>query len=292
MLGIPVAGAGSAIVTFAISAKSHGGIMQSIDAGLADGIAFDDTGSGAFGMDPRPVLVLLHGLSWDRRIWQTLLPRLAPRFRCVCIDLPGHGASADLPQTSDYTFEAVAARLHGVLEGLGIERPLMVGHSMGAAIASFYGALYPVRGVVSLDQSFDLAPMVAGLTPWRPMIEGPDFPLFWAELLESFHLAALPGDLGAWAQSLSQPRQEIILRYWHWLFHVPVARTQAHIDAHLGAIAAPFVALHGKLPEAGYASWLKARIGHAEVVELGAPCHMPQLLAPDLLLETVNRLAA
>ena len=82
-----------------------------------------------------------------------------------------------------------------------------------------------------------------------------------------------------------------MLRYWDWLFNVPVERTQAHIDAHLGAIAAPFVALHGKLPGAGYDAWLKARIGHAEIVELGVACHMPQLLAPDLLVKTVTRLA-
>jgi pimeloyl-ACP methyl ester carboxylesterase len=260
--------------------------MQSIDAGMADGIAFDDTGP-----KPSPAIVLLHGLSWDRRIWDTLAPRLVPRFRCVRIDLPGHGASADLPQTEDYAFEAIAARLHGVLQGLDIKQPVMVGHSMGGVIASFYGALYPVRGVVNLDQSFHMAPMVAGLTPWRPMIEGDGFALFWAELMKTFALERLPGDLGTWAQSLSRPRQDIVLRYWDSLLHLPVARMQAHLDTHLGAIAAPFVAFHGKLPEAGYDAWLKARVGHAQIVELGEPCHMPQLLAPDLLVKTVTQLA-
>ena len=159
-------------------------------------------------------------------------------------------------------------------------------------IASFYGALYPVRGVVNLDQSFDMAPMVAGLTPWRPMIEGDGFALFWAELMKTFALERLPGDLGTWAQSLSRPREDIVLRYWDSLLPLPAARMQSHLDTHLGAIAAAVVAFHGTLPEAGYDAWLKTRIGHAEIVELGEPpAAMPQLLAPDLLVKTVTQLA-
>jgi pimeloyl-ACP methyl ester carboxylesterase len=124
------------------------------------------------------------------------------------------------------------------------------------------------------------------------MIEGEGFALFWAELMKTFELERLPGDLGEWASSLSRPRQEILLRYWDSLLRLPVERMQAYLDRHLRAISAPFVAIHGKLPEAGYDAWLRARIAQAEIVVLGAACHMPQLVAPDLLVDTVKRLAA
>ena len=109
--------------------------------GVANGIAFDDEGNG-------PPIIFLHGMSWDRRIWQPIIARLSDRFRCVSVDLPGHGKSDDLPKTRDYQLDAVAARLHRLFLTLEIEKPVLVGHSLGGAIASFYAAQFPVRGTI------------------------------------------------------------------------------------------------------------------------------------------------
>ena len=170
--------------------------------GIADGLAFDDEGKG-------PAIVFLHGMSWDRRIWQPIIERLRDHFRCVGVDLPGHGKSQDLPGTGDYRLDAVAARLHQLLAGLGVEKPFVVGHSLGGAIASFYAAQFPVRGVINLDQMLRLGPMMAAVKERSDEIRGPDFPAFWQSLMESFGLEQLPAGVRAWAEALSQPRQDM-----------------------------------------------------------------------------------
>ncbi|HEY2836651.1 MAG TPA: alpha/beta fold hydrolase [Rhizomicrobium sp.] len=253
--------------------------------GIADGLAFDDEGSG-------PPIIFLHGMSWDRRIWQPIIARLSDRFRCVCVDLPGHGASHDLPKTSDYQLDAVASRLHQLFQTLDIEKPLLVGHSLGGAIASFCAAQFPVRGVINLDQLLRLGPMMAAVKERSASIRGPDFPAFWESLMQSFGLEQLPDGVCLWAKSLSKPRQEIVLNYWDQLFHSEANEFQAYVDGALRRIGAPYVALHGSLPDGEYAGWMRQRIPAAEIIDLATPCHFPHLLDPDGFATLVRKIGA
>ena len=63
---------------------------QRRSSGIFRGLAYDDIGEGA-------AVFLIHGLTYDRRIWAPILDRLGNAIRCVVIDLPGHGGSAMLP---------------------------------------------------------------------------------------------------------------------------------------------------------------------------------------------------
>jgi pimeloyl-ACP methyl ester carboxylesterase len=79
-----------------------------------------------------------------------LLPLVATRYTAIAFDRPGSGSSGRAPGRGS---PAVHARLlHGALERLGVERPLLVGHSLGAALVMVYAATYPddVAGVVTL----------------------------------------------------------------------------------------------------------------------------------------------
>ena len=252
--------------------------------GFAKGIGFDDEGSG-------PAIIFLHGMTWDRRIWQPVVERLKDRFRCVSVDLPGHGKSDDLPCTADYRLDALASRLHQWFEVVEIERPLLVGHSLGGAIASFYAAQYPVRGVINLDQLLRLGPMMEAVKERRAVIRGPDFAGFWEGLMQSFGLERLPPDVREWARSLSRPRQEIVLNYWDPLFHSQAEEFQAYIDDALRRIDAPYLALHGVLPDGDYAGWMHARMPMAEIKDLATPCHFPHLLDPDGFAVLVRKIA-
>ncbi|HXS08083.1 MAG TPA: alpha/beta fold hydrolase [Rhizomicrobium sp.] len=252
--------------------------------GAAHGIGFDDEGNG-------PPVVFLHGMTWDRRIWQPVIARLRDRFRCVCVDLPGHGKSDDLPKTDDYRLHAVAARLHRLLLELEVENPALVGHSLGGAIASFYAAHFPVRGVINLDQLLRLGPMMAAVKERRDLIWGPDFPAFWNSLMETFGLDQLPAGVREWAESLSHPRQQIVLNYWDQLFHSDPEEFQAYIDGALRKIGAPYVALHGSLPDSDYAGWMRQRMPGAEIIDLATPCHFPHLLDPDRFAAMVRKIA-
>jgi pimeloyl-ACP methyl ester carboxylesterase len=252
--------------------------------GVAKGIGFIDEGNG-------PAIVFLHGMTWDRRIWQPVTARLQDGFRCVSLDLPGHGASGDLPCIADYRLDAVASRLHQFLQTLEIERPLLVGHSLGGAIASFCAAQFPVRGVVNLDQNLRLGPMMTAVKERQAWIRGPDFPAFWESLMQSFGLEHLPPEVCAWARSLSHPRQEIVLNYWDPLFHDEAQVFQDYIDAALRRIEAPYLALHGALPQSDYADWVRVRMPLAEIREFARPCHFPHLLDPGGFAAMVRKIA-
>lgn len=85
------------------------------------------------GNPTRPPMVLLHGLGDDERDWQAVLPVLAEGHRVYALDLRGHGRSG---RPGRYSFELMRDDVIGFLEVLGIERCVLIGHSMGAVVAA------------------------------------------------------------------------------------------------------------------------------------------------------------
>lgn len=79
-------------------------------------------------------VVCLHGLSANRTTWRPVAERLAHRHRFLLIDLLGRGES-DVSLRARYDLESEVLRLLRALEASGVDRPLLAGHSHGAAIA-------------------------------------------------------------------------------------------------------------------------------------------------------------
>ncbi|HVK24754.1 MAG TPA: alpha/beta hydrolase [Actinokineospora sp.] len=80
--------------------------------------------------------VLLHGLGHDTTTWDAVaLPGLLHAF-----DLRGHGRS---DRTPEYSLELMAEDVVHALALLGLDRPLLIGHSMGAVVASLVAAERP-----------------------------------------------------------------------------------------------------------------------------------------------------
>jgi pimeloyl-ACP methyl ester carboxylesterase len=94
-----------------------------------------------------------------------------------------------------------------------------------------------------------------------------------------------------WAQGLSRPRQDIVLNYWDQLFHSEAGEFQDYIDSALRRIGAPYVALHGSLPDSEYAGWMRERVPSAQIIDLATPCHFPHLLDPDGFTAIVRQIA-
>jgi pimeloyl-ACP methyl ester carboxylesterase len=97
-------------------------------------------------------VVLLHGLASNARIWDGVAPRLAGAgLRVVALDQRGHGAS-DQPG-SGYDFASVGRDLSSALAALGIERPVLAGHSWGANVALQFAADRPgaLAGLALVD---------------------------------------------------------------------------------------------------------------------------------------------
>ncbi len=85
--------------------------------------------------DGRPVLMLLHGFTQDRRAWNGVRDGLRRIGPTVALDLIGHGASPKPDDLAPYRVQACLEQLEGVLEALRLPRAWWLGYSMGARMA-------------------------------------------------------------------------------------------------------------------------------------------------------------
>ena len=90
-----------------------------------------------------PGLVLIHGITSTGEVWQPVLEELGKQFTPVTIDLRGHGSSGK--PTSGYLYDDYIADLDRVLDTLGLDRPLIIGHSLGGLITLWWAARHPDR---------------------------------------------------------------------------------------------------------------------------------------------------
>ena len=89
----------------------------------------------------KPPVVLAHGFSDDGLCWSPVAELLAPDYDVVMVDARGHGRS-DAPEQGYGSAEHVAD-LAGVINGLGLRRPALLGHSMGAMSTLLLAGLHP-----------------------------------------------------------------------------------------------------------------------------------------------------
>jgi pimeloyl-ACP methyl ester carboxylesterase len=100
----------------------------------------------------RPPVLFLHGGSAHAHWWDFAIPLLAERFRCIALDLRGHGESGR-PANADYGLAAHAADVGAVVGALGLGGGGVVGHSFGGWVAMVYagGAGTAVGALALLD---------------------------------------------------------------------------------------------------------------------------------------------
>ena len=81
----------------------------------------------------RPTLLLVHGFANSLQSFRALVPTLEEDFFVVAVDMPGFGLS-DKPVDFDYRNPAQGLRLAGLLDTLGLDKVVVVGHSLGGAV--------------------------------------------------------------------------------------------------------------------------------------------------------------
>jgi pimeloyl-ACP methyl ester carboxylesterase len=121
-----------------------------------------------------PTIVLLHGFAADRNVWLPVAKLLTPHFHLIIPDLPGWGESSRDAGAS-YNIDAQAARLDAFVQTLRLQRFVLVGHSVGGAIAGVYASEHPEHvaelalvdssGLKSSLNAFDRAAL-AGKNPF------------------------------------------------------------------------------------------------------------------------------
>ena len=91
-----------------------------------------------------PRVLALHGWLDNAASFVPMAPYLRG-FDLVALDLPGHGRSAHLPAGAEYSFSVAIAAVLDAADALGWDRFHLLGHSMGAGIASMVAAACPER---------------------------------------------------------------------------------------------------------------------------------------------------
>jgi pimeloyl-ACP methyl ester carboxylesterase len=141
-------------------------------------ITYDVHGSGD------RVLVLVHGLLMNRRMYDTLAPEIASRGnRVVTVDLLGHGRSDRLAEQQIYSMTAFADQVLALLDHLELEAPVIGGTSLGANVGLEFAAHHPQRaGALFIEMpvledallgaALIFTPMLLGLRLGNPVFKG------------------------------------------------------------------------------------------------------------------------
>jgi pimeloyl-ACP methyl ester carboxylesterase len=117
----------------------------------------------------RPTVVLVHGGpgSFDHSYFQPDFSRLTHAAQVVYLDLRGHGRST-WGNPEEWTFDQCADDVRSFCDALGIERPIVFGHSMGGPIVLLYAARHPGHAAGVIVQSgfarWDAERLVAAFT--------------------------------------------------------------------------------------------------------------------------------
>lgn len=201
--------------------------------------------------DGRPV-VLLHAFGLSGHMWSQQVPDLTEAgLRCVTYDRRGHGRS-DQPATG-YDLDTLADDLAGLIDHLGLEDVVVVGHSMGASETVRYLTRHGAGRVAGIVLS---APCLPALLRTPANLGGAD-PAVFAEARrtmradlgawlarttdEEYFGPAWPmaPDLGVWTrQQLAGTPLPVLLACHH-------SFTEADLRAELGALDVPVLVVHG-----------------------------------------------
>ena len=102
-----------------------------------------------------PVLLLLHGTGASTHSWRDFAPLMARHFTVVAPDLPGHAFSDAAPATQ-MSLPGMSAAIASLIDALGLDVALCIGHSAGAAIAArmVLDATFKPDALVSINGAF------------------------------------------------------------------------------------------------------------------------------------------
>jgi pimeloyl-ACP methyl ester carboxylesterase len=108
-------------------------------------ISYDVRGAG------RTALVFVHCWSCSRSYWRNQLDTFAADYRVVSLDLAGHGASGK--ERASWSVAGLAGDVQAVVEALGLDRVILIGHSMGGPVSLEAARRMPgkVIGVACVD---------------------------------------------------------------------------------------------------------------------------------------------
>src|SRR5688572_993455 len=101
-------------------------------------------------------MILLHGGLMSGEMFGPILPSLAERHQVIVVDLQGHGRTADIDRPID--IRLMADDIAALIDHLGLEKPDVVGYSLGGGVALFTAMKYPEKVGKLISASVYLRP--------------------------------------------------------------------------------------------------------------------------------------
>jgi pimeloyl-ACP methyl ester carboxylesterase len=232
-----------------------------------------------------PRVLLIHGIGSSGGAWNNIIPRLAEEFSPVTIDLRGHGES-DKPDHG-YLYDDYIGDLEAVLAALGMDRPLLIGHSLGGIITLWWAAKHPDTAAALVIED---SPLRSG-TDFRPAFE------CWLEfnaLTEDEAFARYKEEHPQWTDEIARLRAHQITSTARPVFSELYADSMAHqgVDriAEITGVTSPVLLIHGDLEAGGMvhpgdAVSLEERLPNAEAVRLPEANHRIHAERADVFLD-------
>lgn len=267
-----------------------------------------DEGPAESTAEHRAPVVLIHGASGNLRDFEaSILPELAKQHRVLAFDRPGHGWSGRPAQPDVDDPARQASLIHAALGGLGVEKPVVLGHSWGGAVASAYaqqfgsqmsglvvlaGATHPWKGPVAWYHRVLATPVVGSLFLWLVVVP---FGRFMAAAGVRSTFAPDPAPAG-YETAIGLP---LLFRPGHFRNN---SRDTSRVRDHLARqsknydeIFVPTIIITGNRDQTVLAKLhsyaLHGQIEGSELIKLQGVGHMPHHVRPDIVVDAVVRLA-
>ncbi|MBG7629672.1 MAG: alpha/beta fold hydrolase [Bacteroidetes bacterium] len=98
-------------------------------------------------------VVLLHGFLENITMWNSISTQLSKKFKVICIDLLGHGATENHGYI--HSMENQAEMVKAVLDHLNLKKYILIGHSMGGYVALSFSQLFPksIKGLCLMNST-------------------------------------------------------------------------------------------------------------------------------------------
>lgn len=256
----------------------------------------------------RPPLLLMHGFAASVFTWRAVMPALArggtvvaydrPAFGRTSRPLPGEWEPGSWPQGTPYGPEAQAEIAVGLMDALGMGTAVLVGNSMGGAVAALTAVRHPERvaGLVLVDAAI----LRGGPPSWtRRLIDNAPFRATGPTLLRAFPPAVAPGlrylyhDPGlvtpdvveGYLNPLRHPRAEAAL------YELARAGGSSDLADEMMSLSVPTLVMGGRhdpLVTPAHNRSLAERIPDAELRIIEQCGHMPQEERPERFVELLD----
>lgn len=228
-------------------------------------------------------LVFLHGSGGNSGAWSFQYAELHKTFNIAAIDLPGHGKSNGRGEEDIRKYVLI---LKDILDVLNITRPILVGHSLGSAIALDFAAVYPhdVSGIVCVGGGLTMPVNPDIITGFR---KEPGLSL---DMMVKFSLAKENREklFAALRQSLSEADVETVAGDM-------IACSKFDIAQDVRKITAPALVICGaedKMMPPSASEKIADSIAGSKLVLIGGAGHMVMMEKPEAFNDALRDFAA